>query len=57
MIKTVIYYEDGERKEREFVVKGSRNSSGLHIDKATEIESIMFTKRVEYLGSFYSEER
>ena len=57
MYKKVIYRDkrDGETKWEWFKVKGSRNKSGMTIDRQSEIDSIKFMNQdyVEYLGSFY----
>ena len=44
-----------KKKVEWFKVKGSRNKSGLTIDKKSEIDSINFMRQdhVDYLGSFY----
>jgi hypothetical protein len=61
MYKKVIYRDkrDGEVKEEYFDVKGSRNKSGLTLDKRSENASIEFIKNefVDYLGSFYGENK
>ena len=57
MYKKVIYRDkrDGEKKWEWFEVKGSRNKSGMTIDRQSEIDSIKFMNQdhVDYLGSFY----
>ena len=55
--KRIIYRDSGERKTRDFQVKGYRNGSGLHIDAASEKDSVEFAMKVEYLGRHYLEER
>ena len=54
----VIYRDKSDNNERKvewFKIKGSKNKSGLTIDKKSEIDSINFTRQdhVDYLGSFY----
>ena len=53
MTYTVIYVRDGVRHTEEFAVKGSNNSTGLHVDFSKA--AIMFIKGLEhdeYKGSF-----
>ena len=57
MYKKVSYRDrnDGVIKSEWFKIKGSRNKSGILIDRSSETDSIHFMKQdhVEYLGSWY----
>ena len=60
--KKVIYRDKSDNNKRKcewFEIKGSRNKSGLTIDKRSEYDSINFMRQdhVDYLGSFYHDER
>ena len=55
LIKRIIYYENGERKTKDFHVRGARRSDGLHIEKDDEVVSLAFVKTVDYKGSYYVE--
>jgi hypothetical protein len=58
MTKTVVYRDSsGVRREKEFEIRGSRNSTGVHTNKDDETESILFAKGVhEYLASYFTED-
>ena len=53
MLKTIIYYEDGERKERSFPVKAYRTKREIVVKSEPWAEIRAFIQKVDYKGSYY----